>query len=48
MPRRRIMHLTESYTIQEYDHGEWRNVGELPTLAQAKKFLEDLRNIDTA
>ena len=47
MPERRVMHFGETYTIQEKIDGEWRSVGELPTLAQAKKLLEDLRKIDT-
>lgn len=47
MTKRRVMHLGETYVIQEYADGVWTNVGELPTLAQAKKLLEDLRKLDT-
>lgn len=47
MTKRRVMHLGEGYQIQEYDSGEWKTVGELPTLKQAKKLLEDLREIET-
>ena len=48
MTKRRVMHLGEAYTIQEYADGEWKTVGELPTLQQAKKLLADLREIEKA
>lgn len=46
MGRKRIMHFGQTYTIQEYDQGEWKDLGELPTLDQAKKLLKELRKLD--
>lgn len=46
MGRKRIMHLGEGYTIQEFDQGQWNDLGEVPTLDQAKSLLEDLRKLE--
>lgn len=48
MTRHRVMHLGETYTIEEYSNGEWVKVGELPTLNQAKELLKDIRKIKLA
>ena len=46
MPKRRVMHLGDAYVIQECYRGEWADMGEVPTLDQAKNLLKELKKLD--
>lgn len=46
MPKRRVMHIGDVYVIQEYYRGEWADMGEVPTLEQAKNLLKELKKLD--
>lgn len=46
MTKRRVMHVGDSYVIQEYYRGEWADMGEVPTIEQAKALLKDLKKLD--